>query len=67
MDDTLWAEWVQALELAQVTISAAIDPAGRLGPIGGLWPKLLAAARDAASLGLLRIVVVAEEQSDVAP
>ncbi len=67
-DDTLlWVEWVQALELAHVTITAAIDPTGRLGPIGGLWPKLLAAAQDAATLGLLRVVVVAEEQSDVAP
>jgi hypothetical protein len=60
-DETRWIEWLQALELAQVAITASIDPAGQLGPIGGLWPKLLAAAQDAAMLGLLRIVVVAEE------
>ncbi len=67
MDNTQWAEWLQALELAQVTITATIDPTGRLGSVGGLWPKLLAASKDAATLGLLRVVVVAEEQSDVAP
>ena len=66
MDNTQWVEWLQALELAQVTITATIDPVGRLGPVGGLWPKLLAAATDVATLGLLRVVVVAEEQSDVA-
>src|SRR2546422_4765689 len=67
MDNTQWAEWLWALELSQVTITATIDPAGRLGSVGGLWPKLLAASKDAATLGLLRVVVVAEEQSDVAP
>src|SRR5262245_7318211 len=67
MDNTQWAEWLRALELAQVTITATIDPTGRLGSVGGLWPKLLAASKDAATLGLLRIVVVAEEQPDVAP
>jgi HEAT repeat protein len=67
MDNTQWAEWLQALELAQVTISATIDPTGRLGSVGGLWPKLLAASKDAATLGLLRIVVVSDEQPDVAP
>src|SRR5262245_44573442 len=67
MDNTQWAEWLQALELAQVTITATIDPTGRLGSVGGLWPKLLAASTDAATLGLLRIVVVSDEQPDVAP
>ena len=66
MDKTQWTEWLHALELAQVTITATIDPAGRLGAVGGLWPKLLVAATEAATLGLLRVVVVAEEQSDVA-
>ncbi len=65
MDNKQFAEWLRALELAQVTLTATIDPSGRLGPVGGLWPKLLAAAKEAAMLGLLRAVVVAEEQPDV--
>jgi hypothetical protein len=66
MDNTQWTEWLHTLELAQVTITATIDPAGRLGAVGGLWPKLLVAATEAATLGLLRVVVIAEEQADVA-
>ena len=66
MDNTQLVEWLQALELAQATITATIAPTGRLGPVGGLWPKLLAAAKESASLGLLRVVVVAAEQPEVA-
>lgn len=58
-------EWLRALDLAQVTITATIDPSGRLGSVGGLWPKLLAAAEDAATLGLLRAVGVSDQQLDV--
>lgn len=65
MDKNLFNERLQALDLTQVTITATIDPSGRLGSVGGLWPKLLAAAKDAAALGLLRAVVVAEKQPDV--
>src|SRR6266540_1177689 len=65
MNDKPFADWLQALELAQVTITATINPSGRLGSVGGLWPKLLAAAKEAATLGLLRVVVVAEDQPDV--
>src|SRR5919197_999296 len=67
MNDKPFADWLQALELAQVTLTATITPSGRLGSVGGLWPKLLAAAKEAATLGLLRIVVVSDEQPDVAP
>jgi HEAT repeat protein len=66
MDNAQLVEWLQALEVAQVTVTATIDPSGRLGSVGGLWPKLLAATREAAQLGLLRVVVVSAEQSDVA-
>jgi hypothetical protein len=60
-------EWLYALELQHVAITATVDPSGRLGAIGGLWPKLLAASKDAAQVGVLRLIVVAEDQSDVAP
>ena len=53
------------MELAQVTISATIDPSGQLASVGGLWPKLLAAAKEAATVGLLRAVVVAQDQPDI--
>jgi HEAT repeat protein len=65
MDTKRFVEWVQALELVQVTITATIDSSGRLGAVGGLWLKLLAAAEEAAKLGLLRMVVVAEDQPNV--
>lgn len=67
MQNTQFTEWLQMLELQKVTITATIDPSGRLGAIGGLWPKLLAAAKDSARMGLLRVAVVAQEQSDVPP
>lgn len=66
MDHTQFVGWLQALELAQVTVTATIDPSGRLGSVGGLWPKLLAASKEAAIIGLLRVVVVSQEQPDVA-
>ncbi len=62
-----FAKRLQALDLAQVTITATIDPSGQLGPVGGLWPKLPAAARDPAALGLLRAVVISDQQSGVPP
>lgn len=58
-------EQLDALDLAQVAVSATIDARGNLGPVGGLWPKLLAAARQAADLGVLRMVVVSDVQGDV--
>src|ERR1700752_4845132 len=66
MENTSFTAWLQALELAQVAITATIDPTGRLRKVGGLWPKLLAAAEEAARLGLLRVVVVRQEKGDVA-
>jgi hypothetical protein len=66
-DDTHLSDQLPVLALAHVTITAAIDAVGRFSPVGGLWPKLLAAAKDAASVGLLRTVVVALEQSDIPP
>ena len=37
-------EQLQLLDLTQVTITAMVDPTGRLDAVKGLWPKLLAAA-----------------------
>ncbi|MGE0679718.1 MAG: NACHT domain-containing NTPase [Candidatus Binatia bacterium] len=65
MSENRVAEWLHTLELAQVAVTATVDPAGRLGAVGGIWPKLLAASKEAGQLGLLRIVVVAAEQTDV--
>ena len=56
---------LRALDLAQVVITATVDGAGNLGSIQGLWPKLHAAAQQASSLGLLRIMVVSAGQDDV--
>ncbi|HXG21627.1 MAG TPA: HEAT repeat domain-containing protein [Methylomirabilota bacterium] len=56
---------LQTLDLTQVAVTAVIDATGRLGSVAGLWSKLLAAAREAATLGLLRLVVVAADQPDV--
>lgn len=65
MDENRLTEWLHTLELAQVAVTATVDSAGRLGAVGGIWPKLLAASKEAGQLGLLRIVVVAAEQTDV--
>ena len=35
---------LQALDLAQVAVTATINAEGRLGPVKGLWPKLKKAA-----------------------
>ena len=59
------SEHLQALELASVAVTATIDEEGRLGSVVGLWPKLLAAAKESAALGILRCVVVSEDQQDV--
>ena len=66
MENTLFITWLQALELLKATVTATIDSRGHLGKVGGLWPKLLAAAEATASLGLLQVVIVAQEQEDVA-
>lgn len=63
--DAPLADRLQALALASVTITAAIEVSGHLRPVGGVWPKLLAAAREAATVGLLRTIVVASEQADI--
>ncbi len=60
-------EQLQTLDLTQIAVTAMIDSTGRLGAVKGLWSKLLAAAREAATLGLLRIIVVATDQPDVPP
>jgi len=56
---------LRLLDLTQVTITAMVEPTGRLGSVKGLWAKLLAAAHEAATIGLVRTVVVAADQSDV--
>jgi len=58
-------EQLPLLDLTQVAITAMVEPTGLLGPIKGLWPKLLAAAGEAATLGLVRTVVIAADQPDV--
>lgn len=65
MNRELIIERLRGLELDRIAISATIEPSGALGPVGGLWPKLLAAAEESSKLGLLRVVVVAEGQTDV--
>ena len=60
-------ERLAALDLAQVRYTATIDGAGNLGAVAGLWDKTLAAAHQAAELGLLRRVVVSDQQADVPP
>jgi HEAT repeat protein len=57
--------WLQAIELSKLALTAAIDDQGNLGPVGGLWPKLSAAAEEAARMGLLQLVGTAENQDDV--
>jgi HEAT repeat protein len=57
--------WLQATDLSKVALTAAIDDHGNLGPVGGLWPKLAAAAEEAARMGLLQLVGTAENQDDV--
>jgi hypothetical protein len=63
--DAPLSDRLQALALASVTVTAAIDASGHLHPVGGLWPKLLVAAKEAAIVGLLRTIVVAAEQADI--
>jgi predicted NACHT family NTPase len=58
-------ELLGKLDLGSITITAAVGEDGSLAPVGGLFPKLLAAAEEAARLGVLRIVVVADKQTDV--
>ena len=58
-------EQLPLLDLTQIAITAMVEPTGRLGSIKGLWSKLLAAAGEAATLGLVRTVVVAADQPDV--
>lgn len=61
------SEWLHALELDRVTLTATLDASGCLGAVGGLGSKLLAAAKEAAVLGLLRVVIVSSDQLDVPP
>ena len=56
---------LQALDLAKVALPAQIDPAGHLSPVGDLWPKLLAAAKESAPVGLIETIIVAEDQKNV--
>ncbi|MBV7333595.1 NACHT domain-containing protein [Chloroflexi bacterium TSY] len=53
------------INLSTITITAAIEPTGRLRPVAGLWEKVKAVAREAAETGLLRLIIVAQDQSDV--
>ncbi len=57
-------EW-GALELDGVGLTAAVDTAGNLSRIGGLWEKLGEQTIDLARRGLLHTVVVAAEQNNV--
>ena len=55
---------LKALELDGVGITTAVDADGTFRPVGGLWEKLGAQAMDLARRGLLRVVIVAQEQDD---
>ena len=46
-------------------VTAEIMAKASSGPVGGLWPKLSAAAAEAARMGLLRLVGTAANQADV--
>ncbi len=56
---------LDGLDLEGIAVTAAIDSQGRLSFVGGLWEKLGKQLMDLAHRGLIRIVVVAEDQNDV--
>jgi hypothetical protein len=58
-------ECLHSLDLSQIALTATIDREGRLGPVGGLWPKLSVATDEAARMGLLQVVGIAADQDDV--
>src|SRR4051812_27101050 len=58
-------EQLRDLDLAVVAVTATLDAAGTLGPVGGLRAKVLAAAEAGAKLGALRVGVVGADQPDV--
>ncbi|MGE0825536.1 MAG: HEAT repeat domain-containing protein [Candidatus Binatia bacterium] len=56
---------LKTLDLHGVGVTATIEPDGTLRPVGGLWEKLGAQTMDYVQRGLLQIVVVAADQTDV--
>ena len=40
-----WVTWLQTLDLAQVAVTATVDPEGNLGAVEALWSKMQAAAQ----------------------
>jgi hypothetical protein len=58
-------EWLRALDLSEVALTAAIERQGNLRAVGGVWSMLKAAAEDLASLKLLCVVGTAVGQDDV--
>lgn len=56
---------LKILDLQGVGVTASIEPDGTLQPVGSLWEKLGSQAMDCAQRGLLQVVVVAADQTDV--
>jgi HEAT repeat protein len=69
MDQTLsnadLREWLRALNLLSIGMSAAIDDGGNLLPVSGLGEKLQAAAARLQAFGLLHTVIVAAAQGGI--
>jgi HEAT repeat protein len=59
-------DWLQAIDLSRVAISAALDEHGKLGPVGGMdIAKPLAAFEQAAKLGGPRVLIVSDQQAEI--
>jgi HEAT repeat protein len=56
---------LKTLDLHGVGVTATIEPDGTLRPVSGLWEKLGAQTIDCVQRGLLQVVVVAADQTDV--
>ena len=56
---------LKTLDLHGVGVTAVIEPGGALRPVSGLWEKLGAQTMEYAQRGLLQVVVVAADQTDV--
>ena len=58
-------DWLQAVDLSRVAISAALDEYGNLRPVGGIDAKQIAAFDSAAKLGGPRVLIVSDRQPEI--